>query len=143
MKQYKKIVLFFSLILSLSAADLSKEFKAQNKEIVKLVVKEVSKNIPQKVDKYTQLTGINSKELTLTYIFEIFTGAKSDDAVRKEDKERMEKVVKNGICRSSKRFLDAGIDISYRYNSTASKEMLFQFDVSRADCVATWRDSGL
>lgn len=46
----------------------------------------------------------------------------------------MKKAVTAGICRSSKRFLDADIAISYLYNSAASKEKLFEFNVSKEDC---------
>ena len=52
----------------------------------------------------------------------------------KEDKSRMKDGVTRGVCRSSKRFMDAQITISYVYNSAKTKAKLFQFDVKQADC---------
>ena len=110
------------------------EMIKQNREIVKLASEEITKTLPQKVDEYTRLLRVEGQDTTLVYVFEINTGAKSDDTVKSEDRTRMQKAVTSGICRSSKRFLDAEIDISYLYNSAASKEKLFQFDVSKNDC---------
>jgi hypothetical protein len=110
------------------------ELVKQNREIVKLASEEISKTLPQKVDSYTTLLKVEGKDTTLTYVFEINTGAKSDETVRKEDRTRMKEAITIGICKSSKRFLDAEIDISYLYNSAVSKEKLFQFNVSKADC---------
>lgn len=111
-----------------------KELKAQNRHIVKLVAEEISKSLPQTVDKYTQFVDIKGKDLTLIYTFEINTGAKSDEAVISDDKTRMEKAVKNGVCQSSKRFLDAQINLSYVYKSAKTKADLFKFDITQADC---------
>ncbi|OQX49507.1 MAG: hypothetical protein B5M46_05430 [Epsilonproteobacteria bacterium 4484_20] len=110
------------------------DMQKQNRHIVKLASEELNKSLPQKVDKYTTLIKTEGKEETLFYTFEIDTGAKSDDAVKKEDRTRMQKAVTNGICRSSKRFLDAYINISYIYISARSRDELFRFDVKRADC---------
>ncbi len=110
------------------------EMRKQNSEIVKLASEEISKTLPQKVDNYTTLMTVEGKDTTLTYTFEINTGAKSDDAVKKEDRGRMKKAVTTGICQSSKRFLDSDISISYLYISANSKAELFRFDVTQADC---------
>jgi len=110
------------------------EMKKQNREIVKLASEEISKTLPQKVDDYTTLMKVKGEDSTLVYVFEINTGAKSDETVRNEDRTRMQKAVTGGICRSSRRFLDAEINISYLYKSAASKEKLFQFNVSKSDC---------
>ena len=110
------------------------QMQKQNKEIVKLASEEISKTLPQKVDSYTTLMRVEGKDTTLTYTFEINTGAKSDEAVRKEDRGRMKKAVTTGICQSSKRFLDAQINISYLYISAKSKAELFRFDVTQAEC---------
>jgi hypothetical protein len=88
------------------------ELVKQNREIVKLASEEISKTLPQKVDSYTTLLKVEGKDTTLTYVFEINTGAKSDETVRKEDRTRMKEAITIGICKSSKRFLDAEIDIS-------------------------------
>ena len=95
---------------------------------------EISKTLPQTVDKYTVLTKVEGKDTTITYTFEINTGAKSDEAVKKEDRTRMKKAVTTGICQSSKRFIDAQINISYIYIGVNSKAELFRFDVTQADC---------
>ncbi len=110
------------------------EMKKQNREIVKLSSEEISKTLPQTVDKYTTLTTVEGKDTTLIYTFEINTGAKSDEAVKKEDRTRMQKAVTTGICQSAKRFIDAQINISYIYISAKSKTELFRFDVTQADC---------
>lgn len=110
------------------------EMIKQNKEIVKLASEEITKTLPQKVDKYTKLLRVEGQDTTLVYVFEINTGAKSDETVINEDRTRMQKAVTSGICRSSKRFLDAEINITYLYKSAASKEKLFQFNVSKNDC---------
>lgn len=108
--------------------------KFQNEEVLKLAVKELSKNVPQKIDSYTTLIDVTSKDLSLIYVYEIHTGAKSDEAVRSEDQVRMRKAVTKGTCESSKRFLESGISLSYLYLSSKSKEKLFQIDVSQKDC---------
>jgi len=140
----KKSLLALSLFMTLSQCSFAEgikqqelpvtEMQKQKREIVKLSSAEIAKTLPQKVDKYTVLTKVEGKDTTVTYTFEINTGSKSDDTVRKEDRTRMKKAVTTGICQSSKRFLDAEISISYIYISAISKEKLFQFDVSKKDC---------
>ena len=110
------------------------EMQKQNKEIVQLVAEELNKTLPQTIDKYTQLVKVEGKDTTLLYVYEINTGVKSDESVQKEDKTRMKEAVTYGICRSSKRFLEAQISISYIYVSAKSKVELFRFDVSQIDC---------
>ena len=110
------------------------KMQEQNKKIIKMVVEEISKNLPQKVDKYTQITNIRDENLTLIYTFEINTGVKSDEAVIKEDKERMGKNITKGICESSKRFLDAGVTLSYEYMSKSTKKELFSFTMTQQIC---------
>ncbi len=112
----------------------NKEMIAQNKKIVSLAAQEMSKTLPQKIDQYTQLLQIAAKGTILEYLFEINTGAKSDETVRKEDRSRMEQAITQGICTRSKRFLDAQIRISYVYRSAASKAELFRFDITQEKC---------
>ena len=111
-----------------------KDMKSQNKRLIKMVVAEISNSLPQVVDKYTKFTKISNKDLTLIYTFEIDTGDKDDDDVIKQSEDRMRKVVKNGICQSSKRFLYSDINISYVYTSAKTKTKLFQIDVTKKDC---------
>ncbi len=140
----KKLLLAFSIITLLSQSILAEgikqqdlpveEMQKQKREIVKLSSEEISKTLPQTVDKYTTLTKVEGKDTTITYTFEINTGAKSDEAVKKEDRTRMKKAVTMGICQSSKRFIAAQINISYIYIGAKSKAELFRFDVTQADC---------
>jgi succinate dehydrogenase flavin-adding protein (antitoxin of CptAB toxin-antitoxin module) len=110
------------------------KIREQNKIIIKMVVDEISKKLPQKVDNYTTLIKIRDEELTLIYTFEINTGAKSDEAIIKEDKARMKRIVSKGICQSSKRFLDAGVTLSYEYLSASTKQELFTFSMNEKEC---------
>ena len=140
----KKSLLALSIITILSQSALAEgikqqdlpleEMQKQKREIVKLSSEEISKTLPQTVDKYTTLTKVEGKDTTITYTFEINTGAKSDEAVKKEDRTRMQKAVTTGICQSAKRFIAAQINISYIYISAKSKVELFRFDVTQADC---------
>ena len=138
---YKSILLYFVLGIFLSANGLqtqemsTDEMKKQNRIIVKLASEEMSKTLPQNIDKYTTLQKVEGKDTKLIYIYEINTGVKSDESIRNEDRSRMQQAVTNGICKSSKRFLDAKIDIAYLYRSATSKEKLFVFNVSQKDCI--------
>ena len=110
------------------------QLQKQNKEITQLVAAELSKDLPKTIDKYTMFTSIVASGAKLIYTFEINTGSKSDKTVISEDRSRMKEAVTLGICRSSKRFMDAQITIRYDYFSAKSKAKLFQFEVNQADC---------
>ena len=141
-----KKILTSILVLALSQAMLAnnpkvknqdvspQQLQKQNKEITKLVVAQLSKGLPKDIDKYTQFVNIEAIGATLVYTFEINTGAKNDKAVRLEDRTRMKEAVTSGICRSSKRFMDAKITITYLYRSAKSKAKLFQFDIKQENC---------
>ena len=128
------ILTIFALSTSLFADDMAAKVQKQNQEVVKLAAEELNKQLPQKIDNYTQLISIEGKEQSLLYTYEIKTGDKSDEEVIREDKSRMKTAVTQGICSSSERFLNNGIDISYIYTSAVSKKTLFRFDVSQKDC---------
>lgn len=115
-------------------AKADQQIKIQNKEIVKLVVEEVGKKLPQKIDDYTQYVSIKSDGLKLISTFEIKTAPKSDETVIKEDKPRMEQFIKKGICQSAKRFLQSDIDITYVYANASTKKELFRFAMTEKDC---------
>jgi hypothetical protein len=117
----------------------SEQMAIQKKTIMELASKEFSRNVPQKIDKYTTFTGVTMGESSLIWSFDINTGAKSDKAVKQEDHSRMEKAVTSGVCQKSKRFFDAGINISYAYNSEKTKEKLFQFDITHKKCLESFR----
>ena len=110
------------------------KLREQNTKIIKMVVEEISKALPQKVDKYTRLTKIRDENLSLVYSFEINTGSKSDEAVKKEDTKRMKKNITKGVCQSSKRFLDAGVTLIYEYMSASTKKELFTFTMTQKIC---------
>jgi hypothetical protein len=129
------------LLSFIYATDVMKEqeypqekMREQNRKILKMVVEEISKKLPQKVDNYTNMTHIKDENLTLIYTFEINTGAKSDEAVRKEDRSRMKKAVTKGVCNSSKRFLEVDVELVYEYKSATSKEELFSFHITKKRC---------
>ena len=141
----QKVVLVLSFFIlatqgvfseGIQVRELPKEkMQKQNKKILQLAAKELSKTLPQKIDTYTELVNIESKDTTLLYIYEINTGAKSDEAIQKEDRSRMKEAVTYGICKTYKRFLDVNITISYLYTSAKSKVKLFRFDVTQKDCI--------
>jgi len=138
----KKLLLTFLAVTSFAYATgmqqqnlTGEQMAAQNTKICELAAKELSKNLPQTIDKYTKFVAAKANGTKLEYIFEINTGAKSDQAVQKEDHSRMQNAVTNGVCQSSKRFFDAQIDISYIYKSAKSKVKLFQFDISKQTCL--------
>ena len=110
------------------------KLKEQNQQIIKMAVEELSKSLPQTVDKYTTITNVRDENLTLIYTFEINTGAKSDEAIKKEDKSRMKEAITKGVCQSSKRFLEAGINLTYEYFSASSKKELFSFHITPPKC---------
>ena len=139
----KITLLLFVLFVSLFSSEIksrtgefpAKEMKKQNLEITKLTAESLSKDLPTVIDKYTTLTKVVNEETTLVWTFEINTGAKSDEAVRAEDHSRMKKAVTEGICQSSSKFLEAGINTSYIYISAKTKAKLFRFDISQKDCI--------
>jgi len=137
------LIILVALAVSLFSSDIqtrtgqfpAKEMESQNKEIVKMVVEEISSTLPQKIDKYTNFTAIKAEDTTMLYYFEINTGSKSDKTVQKEDQSRMRKAVTKGVCQSAERFINAQINISYIYLSAKTKAELFRFDITQKDCL--------
>lgn len=115
-----------------------KQIQMQNKAVIKAAVEAFGKNLPQKIDKYTTFIDVKAQDLNLIRIYEINTGAKSDDAVRKEDRSRMEQGITYGVCTTSKRFLDSNITLTYQYISEKSKNELFKFVITPKTCVDIW-----
>jgi hypothetical protein len=109
--------------------------KKQNREITSLTAASLSKDLPHTVDKYTTLIKVMSDDTTLVWTFEINTGSKSDESVKKEDHSRMQKAVTLGVCQSANRFFEAGINTSYIYISAKTKAELFRFDITQKDCL--------
>jgi len=112
-----------------------KEMKKQKNEVAKLMAKGLRKNLPQKVDNYTTLTNVTSKDSTLIYTFEINTSAKKDETIIKEDHSRMKRAVTKGVCQSSSKLLEASINTTYIYISAKTKRHLFQFDITQDKCI--------
>ena len=110
------------------------DMKAQNKQIVKLAAAEISKSLPNKIDRYTKLVSVEADNTTLVYVYEIDTTPKSDAEVKKKDHSRMEKAITEGTCRSSKRFLEANISLRYIYKSANTKAELFKFNIDQESC---------
>ncbi|MBU1658949.1 hypothetical protein KKG72_07870 [bacterium] len=143
MPKIKNILLILSLSQFAYCADIlqntndfpQKELQSQNRDFVKLVVDEISKSLPQTIDKYTSFVKIENKDLTLFYTFAINTGTKSDESIKNEDKTRMQEAVTRGVCKSSKKFLEAQINISYVYINAQTKAKLFQFDITQKNCL--------
>jgi hypothetical protein len=108
--------------------------REQNLNVVKKAVEGIGKTLPQKVDAYTTLMGIDSNGTRLIYTFEVDGGPKSDATLRQEGESRMAPIVRKGICQSAARFLQAGIDISYRYRSKATGKEILRVDVNEKDC---------
>lgn len=138
----KHILTIFLLALPLFALDTKMqnrelpkdEMKSQNKKIVKLASEEISKTLPQKIDRYTKLIKVEADETTLIYTYEIDTTPKSDETVKKDDHSRMKEAVTMGTCKTSKRFLEADISLKYIYISAHSKAQLFQFNITQESC---------
>jgi len=141
----QKLLLFLTLLvltLSTYATDIVRDgqeypiekIKEQNRQIIRMVVEEISKTLPQKIDNFTSMTNITDENLTLIYTFEINTEAKSDESIQKKDKPRMEKAISKGICQFSKRFLDAGIILNYTYLNASTKKELFTFSMNQKKC---------
>ncbi len=139
----KFTLLLLALSVSIFAQDLKirtdtfpdSEMKAQNITIAEMSAEALSKDLPHKIDKYTTLQTITNKEANLIYTFFINNSSKSDEAIKKEDKLRMEKAITIGVCQSAKRLLEAKIDITYIYSSARTKAELFRFNISQKDCV--------
>ena len=139
----KNIILSLFIFVGIVSADNSvktkvqdvspQQLEKQNTQLTKLVAKELSESLPAKIDKYTTCTKVISKGAGLIYIFEI-NSDKTDEQIKNEDKTRMRTAVIRGICTRSKRFMEAKINIIYRYISGKSKAKLFEFKATEQVC---------
>ncbi|WP_456458870.1 hypothetical protein [Nitratifractor sp.] len=140
-------VSFASIVSSLPAASekpfrpqviegemMPAKLREQNSQIVRKAAASLSEGLPKKVDAYTTLQSIQAEGTTLLYTFALNVGPKSDEAIRKEGEERMRRNVTAGVCRRSKRFLDVGITLAYRYINAATAKELFRFDIDKKSC---------
>jgi len=134
-----KIVLAITLVNTLlfatdNTSNIEAKLKAQNINVVKKAAEGLNETLPQKVDKYTRLIKLKPDGEHLIYVYELNVTGKSDQELTKEGKDRMTTPVTHGICTSSKRFLDSGIAITYRYVSAVTQHKLFDINVSKEDC---------
>ncbi len=113
--------------------------KRQNKTIVKMAAEDISEHLPQKVDKFTTMVGVDHNGTNLIYIYELNVPGKKDEDLIKEGKKRMTSQLKRSSCVSAKRFLQSDITLSYIYKSFKSKKTLFRVDVNKSDCFGIWR----
>lgn len=114
-----------------------KQLKIQNKKIITMFIERMGNALPKKIDEYTTLESMTSKDLTLMYNFSIKTDKKDEDIIN-EDHTRMTTFVTKGVCKSSQRFLKSDIEITYNYSSAKSKKKLFQIDITKKDCFYIW-----
>ena len=137
-----KLLLILLLSVPIFAADMkiqnrelsNKDMKTQSIDIVKMAASEISKSLPQKIDKYTTLNSVKAKNKTLIYFYELNIAPKTDESVINEDHTRMKQAVTIGTCRGSIRFLEAGITLKYIYTSKSTKKELFQFNINQESC---------
>lgn len=116
------------------------KLKEQNLNVVQKAVEGIRETLPQKVDDFTNIVAIDSNGTKLIYTFEVQSGPQSDEAMRQKG-EKMAPRIKEGICMTSKRFLQADISIKYRYISSATQKEILSVDVDKYQCDDAW--SGL
>ncbi len=127
------MAVLLAVTLFASNDDMAEKIKLQNQNVVKAAVEALSKELPKRVDPYTQLVGIEADGERLIYTFEVNAGPRSDEELKKR-KESRTRVVTDGVCRTSDRFLKSGIVIVYRYVSAATKKPLFDVVVTKKEC---------
>ncbi len=128
------LILIFSLTAAFGAGDMAEKIEIQNRNVVKAAAEELSRELPKRVDRYTELVAISAEGQTLAYTFEIDAAPKSDETLIREGADRMKRNVTAGVCATSRRFLQSGITISYRYVSAPTKLELFRFDIDESLC---------
>lgn len=111
----------------------AKEIEKQNITIAKLAAQEITKSLPQIIDKYTTITACKAEKNSLIYLYEI-KSKKSDETIQKEDHSKMGDAITKGTCTSSQRFLESNISITHQYISATSKKKLFEFHVNQENC---------
>ena len=148
MKTPLRILLLASATAILAGAQVTKPFnpqlqmggdlsvdkmREQNVNVVKKAVEGLRETLPQKVDDYTQLVAIDGNGTRLTYTFEVNTGTKSDETMRKEGTKMAPRILE-GICRSAERFMEADIALTYRYINSATHTEVLRVDADKSKC---------
>lgn len=134
MRKFYLLMLGLLFTAAFGSGDMAEKIKIQNQNVVKAAAEELSKELPKRVDRFTQLLDISADGEILSYTFEINAAPKSDEAIINEGAERMKKNVTAGVCSTSQRFLQSGITVSYRYVSAATGRELFRYDIKESDC---------
>jgi len=109
------------------------KLREQNLNVVRKAVEGIRENLPQQVDAYTKLVDVESNGTTLIYIFEVKAGVKTDTALKEEGAQMVPRI-REGICLSSKRFLEADISLRYQYISSTTKTEVLRVDVNKTQC---------
>jgi hypothetical protein len=133
-KSLLAVLILSFLSITVLADDNYEKKVAQNREILNLMKTELSKNLPRKIDPYTTLVAVDINALTLISTYEINTGGKSDESVRKNDMPRMVKAITHGECKRSKVHFENGMALEYRYKNAATKKDIFNIFISLKDC---------
>ena len=110
------------------------KMKAQNLTMVKKAVEGIRETLPQKVDAYTQMVGVDSKGKELIYTFEINAGPKSDATLKADTQKRMAPIIRKGICKNAKRFLQSDIIITYCYLNKATQNEILKVTMDEKAC---------
>ena len=115
--------------------DLSIEkMREQNINVVQKAVEGLNQNLPVEIDRSTKLVKVEGKDTRLIYTFEIKTAPKSDKELIEEGRTKVAPRVKKGLCHSADRFLQAGIDITYIYQNSATGNTILELNVTKKDC---------
>ncbi len=139
---FKKLLILSMAFIALNANDLPtksqdmsiEDMRASNKQIASLAVAEMSKSLPQQIDKFTKLVKCEAKDSTIIYTHELSVPPKSDEELKKDGLSRMKDSLIYGTCEHSARFLQADITIRYIYTSASSKAELFRLDIDKKSC---------
>lgn len=127
--------LLFSAEIPTRTGELpKKEMISQKVELAQMIAENISKTLPQVVDQYTTLTTVKNEDALVIYTFEINTGSKSDEAIKKEDRSKMKKAIVDGVCKASYNILQGEINTRYLYISAKTKVKLFEFTITKEDC---------
>ena len=127
------IVAVTALVLWAKPMTEAEKIRQQNMEVVKAAAASMNETLPKRIDPYTRLLRIEADGERLVYDFEVDAGPRSDEELRKRQPART-RIVREGVCSRSARFLQSGIVIVYRYISAATKKPLFDVVVRKEDC---------
>ena len=79
MSRYRALLLALIVSVAMGGAEMAEKVRQQNREVVKQAAESLSRELPKRVDRYTQLMAIDADGEKLVYIFEVDAGPKSDE----------------------------------------------------------------